>query len=656
MQPSRTFLAIVVLVMLGLLAGSSVVGVSWYTGQVLEENSRGLVDEVNQGMAEFIPPDAEMNASVDSVERGIFGTTMKFSARMHSQKQGRAWDLSFLLHAEHGPFPATRIAEGNFAPVAALVTIELVDTPTVREWFRATGQQVPMSSRIVYAYDGSSQIDLALAPARLSSPTFNVDFSGAEGRTQVGPDGEQVTESSLQFAHLSLDGFLGKDLVQSEIENFRAQGSYRYANGRRSEALDEAEIGKVVLKGFGPNYEILEVGGTSQYLCESSSCSYGIKWSAAAFKADGVDAGATDASLKLDHLDLAAIEELQTRIEEFRITRVDSPGGTSLQRARLLGGLEELLAGSPKVEFESHGRNTGGQTTVKLEVELAKPGNWFDQDPERLVRQLIPRAQLDVAMDRAWLRQAVTQWASTGDVQASTGHDESWAAGVTDSVLNLAVANGIATQQGESFHTSLGYKAGMFAVNGSGASAAQLQGLARKLNDNARSGSKPEGNAIGGLAPTPTAPIAPTPAGPIAPAPEPEGDETLGGVPADSRHGVGSPTGGGPDTHPPEFYAYYGDMVQSIQQHWAWKGDTEGLVATVGFRILADGTIADAAIVERSSNPEFDESALYAVKETGSLTRPPASIADYFAEVQMVFRAADARRIAQSGAEPPRQF
>lgn len=112
------------------------------------------------------------------------------------------------------------------------------------------------------------------------------------------------------------------------------------------------------------------------------------------------------------------------------------------------------------------------------------------------------------------------------------------------------------------------------------------------------------------------------------------GKQTEGGQSGDPNGG-----GGGAGNRSPEFYAYYAYMYACIQAQWVWPGKADStLAATVRFSILPDGTITDVRITERSRSQVYDDSALNAVRATGGLTPPPASVRAEFEDVECVFR------------------
>lgn len=168
---------------------------------------------------------------------------------------------------------------------------------------------------------------------------------------------------------------------------------------------------------------------------------------------------------------------------------------------------------------------------------------------------------------------------------------------------------------------------------------------------------KPEPKKPEPAKPEPAKPAAAEPAKPAAPAEKPGGTTGSpdagsskpgvaapgGGTAADGgRSGDPNGGGGGTGNRSPEFYAYFAYMYESIKAQWVWAGEQDAtLAATVRFSILADGNIADVRVTERSRSPLYDESALNAVRATGGLTPPPASVRADFEDVEFVFRAGE---------------
>ncbi|WP_319543846.1 TonB family protein [uncultured Pseudodesulfovibrio sp.] len=103
-----------------------------------------------------------------------------------------------------------------------------------------------------------------------------------------------------------------------------------------------------------------------------------------------------------------------------------------------------------------------------------------------------------------------------------------------------------------------------------------------------------------------------------------EGDQVYahGGRPGGEKGGVVGGTVGGAGSGLSEVYGLI--VGSAIKKHWrypAFAGEAN-LVATVEIVLEADGKILSSKIIESSNNPEFDSSALRAIKETEYVEKP----------------------------------
>lgn len=85
----------------------------------------------------------------------------------------------------------------------------------------------------------------------------------------------------------------------------------------------------------------------------------------------------------------------------------------------------------------------------------------------------------------------------------------------------------------------------------------------------------------------------------------------------------GTETGGGGGGLSEVFTAI---VAQQIKRNWRWPdyASNSNLVCVVELTIDAQGMIADSRLASTSGRPEFDNSALRAVKETEQVAQPPA--------------------------------
>lgn len=103
-----------------------------------------------------------------------------------------------------------------------------------------------------------------------------------------------------------------------------------------------------------------------------------------------------------------------------------------------------------------------------------------------------------------------------------------------------------------------------------------------------------------------------------------EGDEVYahGGQPGGEKDGIQGGTVGATGSGLSEVYALI--VGSAIKKNWrypAFAGEAN-LMATIEIVLEADGKILSSKIMESSNNPEFDSSALRAIKETEYVEKP----------------------------------
>jgi TonB family protein len=90
----------------------------------------------------------------------------------------------------------------------------------------------------------------------------------------------------------------------------------------------------------------------------------------------------------------------------------------------------------------------------------------------------------------------------------------------------------------------------------------------------------------------------------------------------------GQTGGGGGGGRSPESTATYGAIANKlIKQNWRFPQSPDlKLVCVVELQVAPDGRIQSSRITQSSGQPDFDSSALRAVRDTGDLPQPPGSI------------------------------
>jgi TolA protein len=94
--------------------------------------------------------------------------------------------------------------------------------------------------------------------------------------------------------------------------------------------------------------------------------------------------------------------------------------------------------------------------------------------------------------------------------------------------------------------------------------------------------------------------------------------------------------GGGGAVRGIEFILYTQRLQRRVQESWIVAEKRPGLVASVSFKIQADGEVQDVELMKSSGDVTFDQSVLRAVRKATPFPPPPQSYADEFA-TQKIF-------------------
>ena len=117
-------------------------GSAWYTGKKAETFVKQLIQDGNVDLQKLgertgITPSIELI----SFERGVFSSTerfrVKFSIPAKDGKPGHDGEIEFVEYLDHGPFPLSNLSRGKLAPAMVASRFQLVETPSVKEWFAA---------------------------------------------------------------------------------------------------------------------------------------------------------------------------------------------------------------------------------------------------------------------------------------------------------------------------------------------------------------------------------------------------------------------------------------------------------------------------------------------------------------------------------------
>jgi TolA protein len=113
---------------------------------------------------------------------------------------------------------------------------------------------------------------------------------------------------------------------------------------------------------------------------------------------------------------------------------------------------------------------------------------------------------------------------------------------------------------------------------------------------------------------------------------QPKGDGNTEGIKGSGpiTKGGEAGQGGGGEVRGPEFILYTQELQRRVQESWIVAEKKPGLLATVSFRIQADGEVQEVELMKSSGDAVFDQSVLRAVRKAAPFSPPPQAYAQEF--------------------------
>ena len=172
-----------------------------YTSTQVESTARDAVEQANVQLREMsVGAGAEVAVKMLSFESGLLSSNARYQVDIQAQdSDGEPRQFTVLLQdrIEHGPFPVSRLTNGQLMPVAAQSHFRLERSAQTEALFEAASGENPLVGDVAFGYDGSQQGALRSAPlnfanedgtVRVAAGTLN--FEGADETTTVRLEGQ----------------------------------------------------------------------------------------------------------------------------------------------------------------------------------------------------------------------------------------------------------------------------------------------------------------------------------------------------------------------------------------------------------------------------------------------------------------------------------
>jgi len=162
-------------------------GGTWYTGQMLETKSAQGIAQFNAQIAEQAPPGMSVTLAELSSERGFFSSRVRYAVNLvmdssvsRQLQEPLNLQLEMDVEYEHGPFPVSTLARGQFMPQMAFARSTLRETESTAQWFKLAQGQTPLTVETTASYGGNGQFALNFAALKTEHEDAVFSFSGAK--------------------------------------------------------------------------------------------------------------------------------------------------------------------------------------------------------------------------------------------------------------------------------------------------------------------------------------------------------------------------------------------------------------------------------------------------------------------------------------------
>jgi uncharacterized protein YdgA (DUF945 family) len=460
-----------------LLGAAGWAGTAWYTGQRVEEAVRRQVEQLN-AQPTF------GTVQISGYERGVFSSTIHYTVTAENLPLptglvGQGDQIAFVSRVAHGPFPWSRLTEGQFGPVLATTHSTLQRTEPVNAWFAAAGEAQPVEERSSIHYDGHIDFQLRFAPLAVKEPDLELESSEAviAGRTDGNLDVLQFT-GTLDAVRIrsSLSDDAKKEPDRLAMQDIAFEADYRLGEfgvylGDGKASIKRLSLDALDEEGQPLNIALNDYAITSHLSEDASHVSGHLEYALGSVQIGTIDLGSLQALLRFGHLEGQAVKAIMARYREIRpqlMAEVAAHQPESDEMPVLLDefldeSLERLLPGQPTFGLDPLRWSLGGsESSMRLNVALQHVDG--TDDLARAIRSL----DAAVVVSQPMVVELLTRLAQVpGAGEPPTPEAAASAARLSFGLFKqMALSTGYVVNENDSLATRLSYSEGQVRING----------------------------------------------------------------------------------------------------------------------------------------------------------------------------------------------
>lgn len=369
-------------------------GTAWYTGKQIEARLALDVQDAN-AKAQRLGAKLGLPVTVEllSFERGVFSSDARFGLKVTVQSDGKPAEKAFEFtgKVEHGPFPASRLASGDVAPVMAAGRVQMAQTPDAAAWFAAAGGSAPVTANFLFAYDRDFSGDLALAPVKYADDPVTFEFSGLHAQAERAGDGTRGS-ASLAVDKMALSEVVKGGAANAGRHTLSLDGlAVSHQSSGASEAFTSSTTLKV--KDWVSDLDKLPLGLKDIALTLDSESGVERMTGKVALDVGSISVrGRHVAKLRMaaggKDMDVAAFNAFRDSFERVpQSSKSDLPFAPDMMSA--MANMVKFLLARPSFWLEPLQVETaGGTSTLSLDIGLDSPTFW-NRDPLATVKEVV---------------------------------------------------------------------------------------------------------------------------------------------------------------------------------------------------------------------------------------------------------------------------
>ncbi|AWP83351.1 DUF945 family protein [Bordetella bronchiseptica] len=468
---------------IGITAGVIVVlaggwlGGTWYTGKRIETETQQRLGVLNEKLAAVVPG---YTLRVDQLkyERGFFTTQARYGLSLSQdikEESGTVTPLplgstEFDARFEHGPFPRSALASGQFLPQMAFVHAELARTELVKPLFELTKNAAPLWSDTIVSYSGNASTRSGLAPIDFTEDDVTLSFSGAtltgtfqratrSGTARLDAEYVRFTADGDQDTQMSATGW--------SVDMRSHQGKHGFTLGestmaiKRIAMIDKRESLDISLDDL--SYRALATEDGDYIDIEAA-------YKTGPLTVNKIPFGSGELNVKASRLDGQALKALSDGYNQllrgYFATGETDEGLKDEQLTMLIENGGRLLAGGPSLSLGPVAwRTEKGESSLMSSIVLVKPATTSGElTPREYLEEAVKAIDVKMVVSKPMVRDLAIHYETS---QGKTPEEAAKEADETiDAFAGMAEILNIGRNDGDKLVGTFTYAAGVAKLNG----------------------------------------------------------------------------------------------------------------------------------------------------------------------------------------------